>query len=106
MPAAVRVSRLPLATLSDRQAGDLRRDRARGACSRVRAISASATTDLASGAGHDAGFMSRICKSAMVFVPCKGGKSHVPEEWSDREQIAAGAAVILQAVKALDKTLR
>jgi len=41
----------------------------------------------------------------MVFVPCKAGKSHAPEEWSDREQIAAGAAVILQAIKALDKTL-
>ena len=63
-------------------------------------------TDLASGAGHDAAFMSRICKSAMVFVPCRGGKSHAPEEWSDREQIAAGAAVIVQAIKALDKSLQ
>lgn len=63
-------------------------------------------TDLASGAGHDAAFMSRICKSGMVFVPCKGGKSHAPKEWSDREQIAAGAAVVLQAVKALDQSLQ
>ena len=29
----------------------------------------------------------------------------MPEEWADREQIAAGAAVVLQAVKALDRTL-
>ena len=50
--------------------------------------------------------MSRICPSAMVFAPCRKGKSHAPEEWADREAIAAGAAVILQAVKALDKTLR
>ena len=61
--------------------------------------------DIASGAGHDAAFMGRICKSGMVFVPSRGGKSHAPEEWSDREQIAAGAAVVLQAVKALDRSL-
>src|SRR5882757_7304606 len=61
--------------------------------------------DLPSGAGHDAAFMSRICPSAMLFVPCRAGKSHAPEEWADREAIAAGAAVIYQAVKALDRTL-
>lgn len=62
-------------------------------------------TDLPSGAGHDAAFMSRIGPSAMVFVPCRAGKSHAPEEWADREAIAAGAAVIYQAVKALDISL-
>ena len=62
-------------------------------------------TDLPSGAGHDAAFMSRICRSAMVFVPCRAGKSHAPEEWADRDAIGAGAAVILQAVKALDQSL-
>jgi N-carbamoyl-L-amino-acid hydrolase len=61
--------------------------------------------DLPSGAGHDAAFMSRICPSAMVFVPCRAGKSHAPEEWADREAIAAGAAVIYQAVMALDQSL-
>ena len=49
--------------------------------------------------------MSRICPAAMVFVPCRAGKSHAPEEWADREAIAAGAAVILQALKALDQSL-
>jgi beta-ureidopropionase / N-carbamoyl-L-amino-acid hydrolase len=62
-------------------------------------------TDLASGAGHDAAFMSRICPSAMVFVPSKAGKSHAPEEWTERDEIAAGAAVMLQAVKAVDQAL-
>jgi beta-ureidopropionase / N-carbamoyl-L-amino-acid hydrolase len=62
-------------------------------------------TDLPSGAGHDAAFMSRICPSAMVFVPCRAGKSHAPEEWADREAIAAGAAVIYQAVTDLDRSL-
>jgi N-carbamoyl-L-amino-acid hydrolase len=62
-------------------------------------------TDLPSGAGHDAAFMSRICPSAMVFVPCRAGKSHAPEEWASREAIAAGAAVIFQAVRALDRSI-
>ena len=62
-------------------------------------------TDLPSGAGHDAAFMSRICPSAMVFVPCRAGKSHAPEEWASREAIAAGAAVIYQAVRALDRSI-
>jgi beta-ureidopropionase / N-carbamoyl-L-amino-acid hydrolase len=62
-------------------------------------------SDLPSGAGHDAAFMSRICPAAMVFVPCRAGKSHAPEEWASREAITAGAAVIYQAVRALDISL-
>ena len=61
--------------------------------------------DIASGAGHDTAFMSRICPSAMVFVPCRYGKSHAPEEWANRDQIAAGAAVLLQTIKSLDDSL-
>lgn len=63
-------------------------------------------TDLPSGAGHDAAFMSRICRSAMVFVPCRAGKSHTPEEWADRDAVAAGAAVILRTVEVLDRSLQ
>jgi beta-ureidopropionase / N-carbamoyl-L-amino-acid hydrolase len=59
--------------------------------------------DLASGAGHDTAFMTRVCPSAMVFVPCRNGKSHAPEEWADRAAIAAGAAVMLETVKMLDR---
>jgi beta-ureidopropionase / N-carbamoyl-L-amino-acid hydrolase len=62
--------------------------------------------DLPSGAGHDAAFMSRICRSAMIFVPCRAGKSHVPEEWAERDAIAGGAAVVLQALKELDQSLQ
>ncbi|MGA7804527.1 M20/M25/M40 family metallo-hydrolase, partial [Bradyrhizobium sp.] len=64
-----------------------------------------AATDLPSGAGHDAGFMSRLGPSAMVFVPCRAGKSHTPEEWADREAIAAGAAMIYQALREIDQAL-
>lgn len=57
---------------------------------------------LASGAGHDAAFVADIAPAAMVFVPCKDGKSHTPEEWAEPEAIAAGAAVILEAVRKFD----
>ena len=35
---------------------------------------------LASGAGHDAAAMSAVCPVAMLFVRCKGGVSHHPDE--------------------------
>ena len=47
-----------------RQAGRLRPDCCAQRCARPRAISGLRETDLASGAGHDAAFMSRICTSA------------------------------------------
>ncbi len=103
--AAARVTRAPLVTLSEGKpvACDVA---VRAAFSQAARDLGLRQTDLASGAGHDAAFMSLICRSGMVFVPCKGGKSHAPEEWSEREQIAAGAAVVLQAVKALDRSLQ
>ncbi|WP_127596138.1 Zn-dependent hydrolase [Nitratireductor alexandrii] len=58
---------------------------------------------MASGAGHDAAFMSHIAPSAMVFVPCRDGRSHAPEEWAEPDAIAAGAAVIHDAVLRLDE---
>ncbi|MBX3513914.1 MAG: Zn-dependent hydrolase [Xanthobacteraceae bacterium] len=57
---------------------------------------------LASGAGHDAAFMAQIAPAAMIFIPCKDGKSHTPEEWAEPEAIAAGAAVIFAAVQRFD----
>lgn len=102
--AAARVSRTSFETLSDGPPvacdPDLRAALRQGA----RDLGLG-EMDLPSGAGHDAAFMSRICRSAMVFVPCRKGKSHAPEEWADREAIAAGAAAIYQAVKALDQSL-
>ncbi len=60
------------------------------------------TMPLASGAGHDAAFIARIAPSAMLFIPCRDGKSHSPEEWTEPHQVAAGAAVLYEAVRLLD----
>ncbi len=59
--------------------------------------------ELASGAGHDAAFMTRVCRVAMIFTPCRAGKSHAPEEWADRDALAAGASVMFETVRALDR---
>ncbi|MEA2857296.1 MAG: beta-ureidopropionase / N-carbamoyl-L-amino-acid hydrolase [Methylobacteriaceae bacterium] len=58
---------------------------------------------MTSGAGHDAVHFSRIAPAAMVFTPCRGGRSHCPEEWAEPGEIAAGAATILNAVLAIDR---
>jgi N-carbamoyl-L-amino-acid hydrolase len=57
---------------------------------------------MASGAGHDAAFLSRIAPMAMLFVPCRGGRSHCPEEWAAPTALADGAAVLLEAVLRID----
>jgi beta-ureidopropionase / N-carbamoyl-L-amino-acid hydrolase len=100
---AAKVSRAPLVTLSDGPPA---------ACDpTLRAMLRESAdelglrvTEIASGAGHDAAFMSRICPMAMVFVPCRNGKSHAPEEWADRDQIAGGAAVMLRTITSLDQS--
>lgn len=60
------------------------------------------TLAMASGAGHDAAFIARFAPSAMVFVPCRDGRSHTPEEWAEPDAIAAGAATIYEAVLRFD----
>lgn len=61
---------------------------------------------MASGAGHDTAWMTRITKAAMVFVPCRGGRSHSPDESSTPEEIALGTAVLYEAILNLDKSLQ
>ena len=41
----------------------------------------------------------------MVFVPCLGGISHNEAEFSSKEQCAAGAQVLLQAMLDYDRQL-
>jgi N-carbamoyl-L-amino-acid hydrolase len=51
--------------------------------------------DLLSAAGHDARQMARLTRSAMIFIPCRGGISHHPDEWAEPAHVAAGATVLL-----------
>jgi N-carbamoyl-L-amino-acid hydrolase len=51
-----------------------------------------------SGAGHDAGYMSMIVPTAMVFVPSINGRSHVEVEDTTWEDCEAGANVLLHSM--------
>ena len=54
-----------------------------------------------SGAAHDTMSVAGRVPSAMVFVPCKEGISHSPEEDADPADAALGAEIILSATNAL-----
>jgi hydantoinase/carbamoylase family amidase len=54
-----------------------------------------------SGAGHDAQTMQSLCPSALIFVPSTGGISHSPDEFSEWDDIVAGARLMLAALMEL-----
>ncbi|BEI80398.1 hypothetical protein CcaverHIS002_0109270 [Cutaneotrichosporon cavernicola] len=58
--------------------------------------------DIYSGAGHDSCQTALHCPTGMIFVPCKDGLSHNPEEWCTAEDCALGTQVLLDAVMAYD----
>ncbi|MBW1721841.1 MAG: M20 family metallo-hydrolase [Deltaproteobacteria bacterium] len=60
------------------------------------------TLDLISMAGHDAAHMNDVAQSGMIFIPCKGGLSHCPEEWTDIKDLVKGAQCLLQTLLLLD----
>ncbi len=64
-----------------------------------------ACTDMASGAGHDAMHVANAGPMGMIFIPCRGGRSHCPEEWVEPKDLAAGAAVLLESLLTLDQRL-
>jgi N-carbamoyl-L-amino-acid hydrolase len=68
-------------------------------------VSGYSTRDMISGAGHDAAYIARVAPASMIFVPCKDGISHNEAESSTKEQCAAGAQVLLQAVLDYDRRL-
>lgn len=53
---------------------------------------------MTSGAGHDAQMMSRICPSAMIFVPSKDGISHNPREYSSPNDLGKGVNVLYKTM--------
>ena len=54
-----------------------------------------------SGAGHDTQLVAPFVPSAMVFVPCRDGISHAPDEEADPADAALGAEIILNAIRQL-----
>lgn len=56
---------------------------------------------LDTGAGHDAGVLSELLPTAMLFVRNPSGISHSPEEYVENEDAEAGATVLATALEGL-----
>ena len=58
-------------------------------------------TRMVSRAYHDSLFMARIAPVAMLFIPCRGGVSHRPDEYSSPEWIGSGVHVLARTLAQL-----
>jgi ureidoglycolate amidohydrolase len=56
---------------------------------------------MVSRAYHDSLFMSRIAPTGMLFIPCRNGYSHRPDEYASPEDIARGTVVLAETLAAL-----
>ena len=56
---------------------------------------------MVSRAYHDSSFMARVAPIAMLFIPCRGGVSHRPDEFATPESIALGTRVLALALAKL-----
>jgi N-carbamoyl-L-amino-acid hydrolase len=56
---------------------------------------------MVSRAYHDALFMSRVAPTAMLFIPCRNGYSHRPDEYASLEDIVRGTLVLAETLAAL-----
>jgi len=60
-----------------------------------------ASLPMVSRAYHDSLFMSRIAPTGMLFIPCRNGYSHRPDEYASPEDIARGTLVLAETLAAL-----
>jgi acetylornithine deacetylase/succinyl-diaminopimelate desuccinylase-like protein len=56
---------------------------------------------MVSRAYHDSLFMARVSPTTMIFIPCRNGWSHRPEEFATPGQIASGAEVLAHTLARL-----
>ena len=50
---------------------------------------------------HDSLFMARVAPTGMLFIPCRGGVSHRPDEYAAPDAIARGATILADALARL-----
>ena len=58
---------------------------------------------MVSRAYHDSLFMARIAPVAMLFIPCRNGYSHRPDEYASPEDIVRGTLVLAETLAALSQ---
>jgi ureidoglycolate amidohydrolase len=56
---------------------------------------------MVSRAYHDSLFMSRIAPAGMLFIPCRNGYSHRPDEYASPEDIARGTLILAETLQTL-----
>ena len=56
---------------------------------------------MVSRAYHDSNFMARVAPIAMLFIPCRAGVSHRPDEYAAPNDIARGTHVLAMALASL-----
>ena len=54
--------------------------------------------DIYSAAGHDSRQLHYFCPTGMIFIPCRDGISHNPAEWSEPDDLTAGARVLADTI--------
>ncbi len=64
-----------------------------------------ACKSMVSRAYHDSLFMARVCPTGMIFIPCRDGVSHRPDEYSSPEAIGLGVALLALTLAQLDVTI-
>ena len=53
---------------------------------------------MVSRAYHDSLFMSRVTPTGMIFIPCRGGVSHRPDEYASPDAVVAGTRVLAETL--------
>jgi ureidoglycolate amidohydrolase len=56
---------------------------------------------MVSRAYHDSLFLSRVAPTGMLFIPCRNGYSHRPDEYASPEDIARGTLVLAETLARL-----
>jgi N-carbamoyl-L-amino-acid hydrolase len=56
---------------------------------------------MVSRAYHDSLFMAKVAPIAMIFIPCRGGVSHRPDEYASPSDIANGTQVLASTLARL-----
>ena len=59
------------------------------------------TMELISKPYHDAAFMGLVSPTAMIFVPCRNGLSHHPDEYSSPKNVVDGVRTLALTLAAL-----
>jgi N-carbamoyl-L-amino-acid hydrolase len=72
-------------------------DAVEAACRRLGLVS----RHMVSRAYHDSLFMARLFPTGMIFIPCRDGVSHRPDEYAEPEAIRRGVEVLALTLRSL-----